>query len=264
MKLKLADDAVKLAPWSLTKISTAAQCKLQFHYKYVEKLKDISKPKSDTKVGSAAHKSIELMLNGESLGRAFKIGSLQYNLDDKEMDDFLGFAGNLHDFLDRIKKFQEKRKIEHTYVEHQFGLTIDMKKTDFFSKDVFLRGAWDLSFFTPEKDLIILDHKTSKKGDTTLNAKYQSQLFTYAVAGRFLIPGLNGVQSAVHYMRSKEIVWDDYITVERVDDELVGWLTSFINSAIERLDTKEATPGWYCVYCPYTQRCEAYKSFKKE
>lgn len=247
------------APWSLSKADVAKNCGLRFHYKYVEKIKEPEPDRSEGRVGKAAHRVLELMLRGKSLQHAFSLASTdpKSKLTPEEKEALAGFNGNIEDFLRRIAKFKETQgPVKKEFVEHKFGLTMDLKPTAFFADNVFFRGVWDFGLYLDNRNLVILDHKTGKPSDSL--EYHQDQLNMYAVAGKVLLPSMAGVQSALHYLRNGKIVWGTYITAQEIDEKLISWLVEHLNSSVEYL-SREANPGSQCGFCGFAPKCKAYQ-----
>lgn len=257
------------APWSISKADTAYQCGLRFHWKYVENQKEPKQAvRPEARVGSAAHKAMELVLRGESLQRAFTVSSVDNKLTTKEVEDLMMFQGTIQDFMKRVARFQEKRPAKKQFVEHKFGLTVDLKPTTFFGENVFFRGTWDYALHLESNDLVIIDHKTGQPppvdavtGEADIS-KYQNQLNVYALAGRVSLPRIQGVQAAIHFMRDGSLAWGAYISLNEIDDQVTNWFVKYLNDAVAALQPK-ATPGWYCGFCGYAGKCPAYQERKR-
>jgi hypothetical protein len=250
--LTFCDNALKHGPWSQSKLDVASQCGLRFHLKYIQKKKEPVPVRPEGRIGAAAHKAIELVLKGEKIERAMRVGAVDNKLTTNELDDLYIFQPIIAQFVERIKKFEEKNPVEHRQVEFQFGLTKDLKPTGFFGKDVFFRGVYDLNLATVTKSLIIVDHKSGQPKDDI--SHYDTQLKFYALAGRVLYPSINGVQSAIHWLRTGDMVWGKYTSTEEIDDTYVKWFEEYINNAVTNL-SDEPRKGWYCGFCGFTSQC---------
>jgi ATP-dependent exoDNAse (exonuclease V) beta subunit len=250
---------LKFAPWSISKADLGKQCGLKFQWKYVEKKKEQVSVRSEGRVGSAAHKAMELVLKGSDMQNAFTVASVDNKLTTKEIDDLMTFNGSITAFLQRIAKFKAKAPAIDTLVEHQFGLTRELKPSTFFGKDVFFRGVYDFGLRLENRDLVIIDHKSGAPSDDM--SKYTNQLNSYALAGRQLFPEIKGVQSALHYLQDGSLVWGTYITTTEIDERLAAWLMTYLNESVEGIDGKPR-PGWYCGFCGYASQCPAQKDNK--
>ncbi len=256
---KFSAAAKHYAPWSVSKIDTAAQCGLRFIWKYVKKVPE-AQGRIDPKqrVGTAAHLALELVLQGTDLLTAFKKAAVDTKLTTKEIEDLMMFQSNIRGFLERIEKFKANNAVEKQVVEHKFGLDIFGKPTTFFDKRVFFRGVWDLGFNLVKKDVILIDHKTGQPSADGKLDKYSKQLNTYAIAGRALFPDMKGAQTAIHYVSTGELLWGDYVTAEEINEKLLDWFVEYLNGCVSNLEEKP-TKGWYCDFCGYSGVCPAMK-----
>lgn len=259
--LPFSELALKYAPWAISKADMAKQCGLRFYWKYVEKKKEPESERSEGRIGTAVHKVIELVLKGEKMERAFRVAAVDSKLTTNEIDDLFTFQGTITSFLERIAKFKIQRDAKQEFVEHKFGITIDLKPSTFFGKDVFFRGAWDLAYMLGNRDLVMLDHKSGTPADNM--DRYTNQLNSYALAGRVLVPEIKGAVSAIHYVQDGSIKWGTYISVEQIDEKLINWFVTYLNDCVANLEKIEAQVGWQCGFCGYASKCEAYQKSKK-
>ena len=256
------DGAIKHAPWSHSKLNVLNQCTLRFDLKYIQNKKEPPITDSRGRIGNAAHKTLELiMTKGLEMNRAMKQAAFDNKLTTNETDDLLGFRVNINNFLERYQKYKEKFPVGREAIEHRFGITVTMQPTTFFGKDVFFRGATDVSLFLQNKDVVVIDHKSSdKREEQSGNYKYEEQLKVYAVASLVEDPALRGVQSAIHYIKTEEIEWSTYVKSNTIQDEYIPWLVKYVNDASVRLiEPVKATKGWYCTFCGYKPACPAWR-----
>ncbi len=257
-------NTLKYAPWSISKADCAKQCGLRFYLKHIEFVREPKEtPKPESRVGSAAHKAIELILKGKDEKRAFITSAVDWRLTTKETETLMTFQGTIRQFIERVARFKEKNPVKEEFVEHKFGLSINLKPTTFKGDDVFFRGVWDYTLHTENEDLVIFDHKSGQPSPEAENAgKHTNQLNSYALAGRKLFPRLKGVQSAIHYLRDGSLIWGEYTTVGEIDEGLTEWFVDYLNGSVEKLE-RVGNPGWYCGYCGYAGTCTAYQERNK-
>jgi hypothetical protein len=258
------EEAVRFAVWSMSKASAAFNCPFRFQLKYVKKKKGHSVRSSAGRLGIAAHSAIEHFLKGMDIKEALRRSAIDEKLTTPEIQALLAFAHSMREFKGRIDAFAREQGVTETHIERKFGLTIDMKPTKFFTKAtgpdaVFFRGVWDLCLRAKGKYIIIIDHKSGAvKSDGEGNASLgesEEQLNLYAVAALSVFPDVAGVQSALHYMQSGEIVWDDMRSAEEIKDTLYPWYYSYLNRAAKEALSPAARRGWYCSFCEYTDLC---------
>lgn len=119
----------------------------------------------------------------------------------KILEDFVKGRGGLAD-LQPMEKFMKRLIAEpgSKVPELQFGLTQDLRPTEFFGKDVWLRGKLDISVIGPKVGYI-LDYKTGKE-----KTDFQ-QLRLFAAVGFAMWPYLETIKTS-------------YVWLPQVDDKV--------------------------------------------
>lgn len=242
--------AHQFAPWSLSK-AQASSCPFKFNVQYVQH-KSGAKKHADTKVGTAVHEVLEKVLAGGDFQSAMTVAALKHELTTPEVEDLKSYAHNIKRFIERFEAFKTKKQITEQFLEKKFGMTDDRQNIGFSDHLVFFRGVWDIAMRSQNGYMIIIDHKsgTVKPIDT-----YADQLNLYAVAAICMYPDLLGVQSAVHYVQSEEVVWSPVHSADYIRRELFPWFENYIEEAAKRAQLQHAVQGWYCEYCEYTIDC---------
>lgn len=249
--------AEELAPWSMSKAQAAYNCPFRFDLKYVRKKKGHVAKSAAGRVGIAAHAVLEGYLKGVPLKDVMHRAAIDNELTTPEIEDLLSYAHHIDTFSQRLSKFKAAKNVSEQHVEMKFGLTQDMQPTKFFpsgkDKPVFFRGVWDLCLRARDRFLIIIDHKS---GAVKSLETYGEQLRLYAIAAINVFPRVDGVQSALHFLQSEEIVWDRMYNTETIREKFYPWFVNFINKAAgETVDPTIARKGWYCGFCEYTDLC---------
>lgn len=253
------EEAVRFAVWSMSKANAAFDCPFRFQLKYVKKRKGHPPSSAAGRIGIAAHSAVERYLKGMDLKEAMRRSMIDQKLTTPETQDLLAFAHSIREFKGRIDRFSREENVTDMHIEKKFGLTRDMRPTKFFGKQVFFRGVWDLCLRAHEKYVVIIDHKsgavkTGDNGEPALDS-YEDQLNLYAIAAVNVFPDVAGVQSALHYMQSGEIVWDDMRSADTIRETLYPWFYNYINRAAKEALSPAARRGWYCNFCEYTDLC---------
>lgn len=248
----------------MSKANAAFNCPFRFQLKYVKKTKGHKPRSSAGRVGIAAHEAIEHYLKGMELSQAIHRANVKQRLTTPEMEEVVAFAHSIREFKNRLDAFRQEKGVTETFIEKKFGLSIDFQPTKFFTKandsvQVFFRGVWDLCLRAKEKYMIIIDHKsgavkTNDQGNATLDS-YEDQLNLYAIAALNVFPNVAGVQSAIHYMQSGEIIWDDMRSAETIRSTLYPWFYEYLNRAAKEALSPAARKGWHCSFCEYTDLC---------
>lgn len=259
--MKFSDNALKYGPWSISKLTAARECPCKFYLQYIKKEKQEKTTDPRGRIGDAVHRTIELMLHGQSDEFALRKSAIDAKLTTNEAETLLEYKPKIFEFLDRLKTYREKQKVQKEFVELKFGLTQSLKPTKFFAKDVFFRGIWDLVLTLQKPVIIIIDHKSGKPKETPqgeVEAQDPAQLKSYAVAAKHLYPNINdeplkGIQSAIHYVKAGLIKFEEFISAEQIEEEYVPWLVNHINESVVNIteENPKAQRGWACAFCGY-------------
>jgi CRISPR/Cas system-associated exonuclease Cas4 (RecB family) len=245
--------ALTHGPWSISKLSVAQQCNYRFDLQYVKKIKQHRIVDPRGRIGNAAHKALELYIKGRDLSTSMKRAAIDERLTMTEADDLLAYRPSISAFMERFAKFKKGNPHSEELVEYKFGLTRDFTPVKFFDKDVFLRGVWDLALHLTTPAFIIIDHKSGERAPID---KYQIQLKTYAVSAHALRPDTEGVQTAIHFIKTQDIDWSDFIPTDTIKRDLIPWLIDYINSCADNVtDIPTPEKGWYCGFCGYKNIC---------
>lgn len=100
----------------------------------------------------------------------------------------------------------------HLMVEMELAVTRDLEPTQFFAKDVWLRGKADVIVFNPETGLLcIFDWKTGKPKKET------QQLKIMALAAFYSLKGVKKIRVAFVYTKTGDVDREEF-TVEQIPD----------------------------------------------
>lgn len=276
MNQTFSQEALRLAPWSMSKADKALSCGLAFDLQYIRRLKTKARPSAANRIGKAAHQALENLLKSpdgsdEQLKEFLRRAGIDFDLTTPEMEELVSYTYNIVSFRRRIEQFKQKHGFNETLVEHRFGLRNDLSVTSFWGenlpetdargkpkRDVFFRGVWDLGLLAPGY-AVIIDHKSGMppKDQHDVIAHYGHQLKLYAVSALCAYPDLKGVQAAIHYLQSEEIIWGTRKpwTAEFIRKELFPWYIDYINRAATASADKSPRKGWYCSFCEYKANC---------
>jgi hypothetical protein len=247
----------KYAPWSMSKANLAKNCPLAFDFKYVRKIRGTTPVRSPAaRIGTAVHQILETYLQGMDIKESVQRALVDNKLTTDEMDDVAAYVHNVMSFKNRLSDFQKRHSIAETHVEVRFGLTDDLQPAEFFGKNVFMRGVWDIAMRAGDH-AIIVDHKTGLVPATpeAVFDKHGDQMKLYSIAGLNRFPGIKGSQTAFHFVMSEEIVFAKMVPAARIKDEYVPWYVNYLNNCSRDIPTKEARTGWLCKFCEYTHLC---------
>jgi len=250
-KIKLLSQYV---PWSPSKANLAAQCALAFKFRYIDKIP--AGPKGmDGVIGVIVHRAQELVLLGAHSGNQALAKALAENTDpltDEALHRILLFEEAIDAFKKRIDAFCEKYPVQEILLEQKWGITDNFEPCAFEDPHVMMRGILDLALFLKSGHVVIIDHKTGKVRPA---AYYKAQLDIYSIFALSHLPGLVGVQAALHYVARQRIEWSDPVRRSHIEKLLRQWLISYLTRRAERVETGIATPGWHCKYCDFRETC---------
>jgi len=180
---------------------------------------------------------------------------LKEKLTSVEMDSVFALMHNMRLFLERLEKFKKKHEVSEQEVELRFGMTRDLRPVPFYDKsgELFFRGVWDLCLRAHEQYLIVVDHKTSEVSNLE---KYDDQLRTYALAGLHAFPDIQGVQTAIHFVKDEDgLHWAKMMSAEQIRSEVYPWFVNWLNAAGNGASTGNPKKGWWCKFCQHTELC---------
>ncbi|WP_456455639.1 RecB family exonuclease [Thermovibrio sp.] len=254
-----------LRPWSFSKVQKAKKCQYEFFFRYVEKIKPLSK--ADFLVlGSAVHFVLENALN-----RVFKEGAplqkkhLLLFAEKFKEEEPLTDVKRVEEFFPNILKFvnaQLRKAKESSLISSEMELAVDssFNLVPYSCERVFMRGKLDF-IFERGGTLFIVDHKTSRSWE--FNNKVKTQLRWYALLASVKYPEFERFALEVHNVR--------YGTIKRVifsKRELSAFkerLLFHINLVEKELNGKsfnQLTPSpseINCRWCEYRHVCPLFK-----
>ncbi len=260
--------ARKYAPWSISKASVAETCPSQFQHKYVHKTEQTSVP-SVNRVGTVAHKVLELRIGGTAHEAAKQAALLETPLVHSELDDLRVLETPIDWFMRKWETFCKVNGVQKVLLEEEWGFTDEMKPTGFFDKDVFFRGKVDLGVITKDQELIVIDHKSGLAKDISKDQKFKRQLNSYAVMALANIQGLVGVRGGIHFLQgpeAKRIQWLPYLGAPEIARVYVPWLFNHLDFCAAHLEEPfVARPKlrWPCEWCSYQTSCAAFVEMQR-
>jgi hypothetical protein len=259
-------DEDSLGPWSNSTVKSLEKCPLKF---FLDKGLRIKAPEVLTEdswvtyVGRAAHLWLERVTLGDTLSDGFEAAKEghYHEVTDQYWHKVEELRGSVSKFQQRISEFISRNKVVKVYPELKIGITKDLKKTGFFSKDVYYRGVLDLPIQLENGDLVLLDHKYGGEGTWGLR-NYMRQLNSQKVLYHYGIQNVRGVQSGIHFIQNAEVTMAPYVPRADIEEVLARELFMDIKDAVRNVqDTKQFghKRGSQCKYCNYRSLCEGGK-----
>ena len=261
--------ALKLAPFSPSKLSTLGRCELQTHYRYIVKLREAEIPEdlrvevddSAAVIGTALHRVSELMAEGKDLDTSVAESIEEGTLNEDIAEDVRMYRFTVANFQDRLDKFKSTFKISKELREIELGVSIDMQPCSYWDKKAALRGKSDCILISEDgKTAVIIDLKSSKKA-TLEYAKDQLEFYSLMVFVNF--PEVENVRNGLFFLKHSKMMWSKEI-LRRKDYDLTesNYLVNKINSLSESFISRiepEINTSPLCNFCIYKGVCKEEK-----
>ena len=244
------------APWSPSKADKALQCAYAFHRQYTDKAPRTSNTYART--GVTVHRAQELILEGTRAKTAVQL-AIEENeeLTHQEKELVVTFTDAMTEFEARMKRFVHKHGVSQILLEKKWAITEDFEACDFFDKErAMVRGVVDVAMVTKKGFVIIIDHKSGKKKPIN---KFTLQLDTYVVMAYAAFPECKGVQSALHFVKHRDILWDTMRTPDHIVGVLQPWLKGHLAKAGSHVSGRHPNTGWWCNWCDFKTECPVWE-----
>jgi hypothetical protein len=241
-------------------VSTALRCPRLYHFKYVEKVKE-PEVMSETRIGKAVHKSLELVMQGTPIADARK--TVRDELpNETEQLRFDRLADAIPAFSSRIAQFRKRRRVARQLVEYSLAIREDLSVTQFYSGDAYYRGVLDLGYLFEDDALALVDHKT---GQRIPGNPIVEQLEGYVVLAAAAFRHVRMFWIGVHWIAERAVEWGAPVSPEAVIDRLVPDLLDNIEAgALAVSDGPRPNPGPWCDRCSYRELCPASRELRYE
>lgn len=262
--IKVTDEG--LGPWSISTLKLLEKCPLQFFITKVLKVKPpevLTEDSYVTYVGRAAHTWLEDVSLGKTLEEGYeKAREKHYHeVTEKYWYKVDEVRGSIAAFKNRIDDFKVKHGDVEVFPELKLGITKDLRKTGFFSKDVYFRGIIDMPVLIHGRDLMIIDHKLGGGADWGLR-NYTKQLYSQKVLFHFGRQEVRGAQAGIHFIQNSEVCMGEYRPKEDIENVYARELFMDIKDAVANVNTEgkfKHGRGTQCKYCNFRSVCEGGK-----
>lgn len=253
-----ADLLAYFAPWSISKADLARKCPKAFRFRYVDKVRTESG--TEAKVGTAAHRVIELLLQGAGITEAEQQAIAEAkNLTSTEIEALYGHREASVAYADRIASYRTRYNIVFEAQELRLAVNDAGRAIGYDDPKAFFRGAID-HVLVHDRRAIVIDHKSGKVKPIDQHWK---QLDSYAVLSHanMLEHNLRDVRAAIHHLRAQHLDWHVGRDKQTTTQTLFPWLRGYLQACARGLEGFEATPNRLCPWCDYEKRCEEGQAF---
>lgn len=253
-----SDFVVKHAPWSISKLNTAAQCPHLFHLKYVDKPEMAGAPASvEAMIGTAVHKMVEFALKGHTIPKAYIAATTGASLTTAELERVRAFIPALTIFIKRLALYRQKFKVAPPVLEKKWNVGFDGTPLGFWDNKGFLRGAVDLhALFQDKPYALLLDHKSGKAKPLDF---YEWQFKAYNLLLKVHNPQIQKVQTGINHLFTESIDMTAELTdvrdVAGMIDALIVYANKQTRTTYNHLQTRKSP---LCGWCGFKTICPAH------
>ena len=257
MDLIIPEYVQKNGPWSISKAGVIAKCSLQYDFKYgAQKRPEEPRASSEeSRIGVVVHQALEFALDRIPVKQAFQFAIDKGELTTDETEKVMSFYEQVARFVTFIERFKAKHgvKPQNVLIEYKIGMSPEFKNVQFFDKKGLFRGVLDFAMLTGHGDAVVIDHKSGKQKEMSM---YEDQCKAYCVLALAMRPELKGVQTAINFVQTDQLVWNPRVTAETIRNEYHPWLVKFLTDSCAGLQKPpEAKEGWWCGWCGYKGSC---------
>ena len=249
---------MKHAPWSISKLNTAAQCPRLFHLKYVDKPEMTGAPASvEAMIGTAVHKMVEFALKGHAISKAYRAATVSASLTVSELERVRAFIPALTIFIKRLAMYRQQFGINKPVLEKKWGVNFDGTPCDFWDNKGFIRGAVDLhAIFQNKPYALLLDHKSGKAKPLEF---YEWQFKAYSLLLKVHNQTIQKVQTGINHLFTESIDMSAGLTDVR---DIASMLNAFVAYANKQTRTtynyRQTRKSPLCGWCDYKSICPAH------
>jgi hypothetical protein len=241
------------APWSASKVAMALRCPRLFHFRYVDKVKELE-VMPEALIGKAIHQALEAVLQGTPLPEATATARAKLP-SEVEQARFDHYSTGIPPFVTRIAQFRRRRRVSRQLVEYSLAIREDLTTTQFYAGDAYYRGVLDLGYLFEDDSLALIDHKTGVRHPGSAIA---DQLEGYAVLAVAAFRHARQLWLGLHWVPERAVEWSAPLTPAQIRDRLIPDLLDNIEAAALAVDDgPRPNPGAYCDRCAYRSICPA-------
>jgi CRISPR/Cas system-associated exonuclease Cas4 (RecB family) len=231
----------------------ALRCPREFHYRYVEKVKEEA-PSPEARIGKVVHAALEKVLQGTPISEAVTEARGEMK-NEAEHKRFAVLEPGIGAFLERIADFRQRHRVSRQLVEFTLAIREDLSLTQFHAPDALYRGIFDAGYLFDDGKLAVVDHKC---GERRTSLSFTDQLEGYAVLAAALFKNLRQYWLGVHWVGEGALDWAAPVSAQQVREELAPRVLANIEAAALAVDDgPRPAPTDWCLWCSYRSICPA-------
>lgn len=255
-------EALKLSPFSPSKLSTLDRCGLQMHYKYVLKLKEEDIPEnlsvevdnSAALLGTALHLTSEYMAEGMDLESSINKALEECPTTEEVEEEVRMYKYSVASFQDRLSSFKKTFKVSKEFREIELAIDKDLSPCSFWDSKAVLRGKSDCILISEDgKSAVVIDLKSSKRA-TMKYAQDQLDFYSLLVFSNF--PQVQEVKNGLFFLKHGKMLWSNTLLKRGLWDgaSLIAKVNTLSKAFLESLEP-ELNQSPLCNYCIYKGLC---------
>ena len=262
--------ALALAPFSPSKLSTLGRCGLQMHYTYVQKIKVDAIPEhlqvevddSAAQLGTALHRTSELMHGGKSLTDSVAQSIKEGEVSEDVAIEVEMYKNSVASFQSRLAAFKEGFAISVEHREIELAVDGELNPCSYWDANAVMRGKADCILISDDgKSAVVIDLKSSRKA-TLAYAQDQLDFYSLMVFSNF--PKVETVKNGLFFLKHGKMLWSKQLLRRGSWDGAA--LISKINNLSEKFIgnmVPEISTSPLCNYCIYKGLCGKEKNDRK-
>ena len=250
--------ALALAPFSPSKLSTLDRCGLQMHYKYVQKIKrdkipeelQVEVDESAAQLGTALHRTSELMHEGHDLAAAVEKSIEEGEVPEEVAVEVDMYKNSVASFQSRLSAFKEGFSISTEHREIELAIDKDLNPCSYWDKKAVMRGKSDCILISDDgKSAVVIDLKSSKRA-TLSYAQDQLDFYSLMVFSNF--PEVQQVKNGLFFLKHGKMMWSKQLLKRSTWNgaELISKINTLSEEFLgsQEPDIKTSPLCNYCIY----------------
>lgn len=211
----------------------------------------------EARLGKGIHAGMEALLRGAAKEEAFEVGRKGL-VTEREFKVFDRLWDGVVDFKGRIAKFRSRHRVQRQLVEYALAITEELTPTQFYSKNAFFRGIFDVAYIFDNK-MAMVDHKSGARIGTRV---VREQIESYAVLALQHFRQIQHFWLGVYWVADREMEWVTRAKAAEINQVFLPRVMDNIEAAALAVDDgARPNPTTWCEVCGYRSLCPAGQDF---